>query len=83
MSLAIQQERVREVLLSGEWYKVDKQSFYIDSYEFMDDTYCTHGGGHGGVTASGFCFITAGSHLMAGPLTAIQAIRYTFKPPQK
>jgi hypothetical protein len=79
MSLAIDTDDVKEVLLADGWHKVIKQSFCIDAYEYLDgkgkDAFCVHGGGQSGVCAAGFTFST-GKAKIAGPLTAILAVRY-------
>jgi len=36
-----------------------------------------HGGGHSGICATGFEFKTTGGEHIAGPLSAIQAVRQT------
>jgi len=86
MSLAIDIDHVSEVLITGHWYTVAKTSFALDSYEFI--WYPTgearrrhafellHGGGNSGVCAIGFSFRTEHGDMIAGPLTAITAVRY-------
>ena len=87
MSLALDVDRVSEVLIGGTWYGVKKQSFSLDSYEYIwfaegqirgqDDPTILHGGGNSDVCASGFMFTTTRNGmtvLMSGPLTAIQAV---------
>ena len=82
MSLAINAEKVFAVLLGDDWYDVVAGSFYLDSYEFVeddsDDAYVLHPGGRSGVCATGFSFKSRAdkSFTTTGPLTAIQAVRY-------
>jgi hypothetical protein len=91
MSLAIDVDRVSQVLLSDGWHTVVNKSFTLDSYEYIwhhegsKDSELMHGGGSSGVCATGFSFQASpqpGSNqkageLIAGPLTAIQAVRHT------
>lgn len=74
MSLAIDTNTVTEVLIAGEWYAVENQSFDLDAYEFMWEGDCVHGGGTSGVCSTGFGFTHQGATIN-GPLTAIQAVR--------
>jgi hypothetical protein len=92
MSLAINAAKVTAVLLAGRWYAVKPGSFDLDSYEFLDGPtsghhMVLHGGGRSGVCATGFCFVqiredpvtgetAAVDGTVAGPLTAVQAVRY-------
>lgn len=84
MSLAIDVDRVRRVLLADGWHTVTDDSFYLDSYEYLwygedprdkSDPMVLQGGGSGGVCPVGFRFLSEGS-LFMGPLTAIQAVQY-------
>jgi len=80
MSLAIDTDKVTHVLIEGNWHKVEGQSFDIDAYEFVEmhgsERFVVHGGGHGGITSSGFRFIeSGGGGEIVGPLSAIQAVR--------
>jgi hypothetical protein len=88
MSLAIDVDRVTAVLLDDGWHPVADNSFAIDSYEFLwwsecqckddddDDPMVLHGGGQSGVCAAGFSFKTLDGDVIAGPLTAIVAVRH-------
>lgn len=80
MSLYINAEQVTSVLLNDGWHEVKSGSFYLDSYEFAEDHTAggllLHGGGNSGVCATGFSFDTAASNFrIAGPLTAIHAVK--------
>jgi|ERR1043166_2418999 hypothetical protein len=81
MSLAIDIETIKAVLLSGTWYEVRDKSFNLDSYEFSEDGRTIHGGGSGGVCSTGFRFHTTGNAVIQGPLTAIEAVSDK-KPPK-
>jgi hypothetical protein len=84
MSLAIDVDRVSAVLLADGWHEVAAGSFTLDSYEYVwwpseqararGDFDLLHGGGRSGVCATGFQ-LTSGDDLIAGPLTAILAVR--------
>jgi hypothetical protein len=78
MSLAIDVDRVTRVLLADGWHEVCEDSFGLDSYEYVEaNGHIRHGGGDSGVCATGFAFKTDdGGEYMAGPLTAILAVRY-------
>lgn len=90
MSLAIDIDHVRAVLLAGSWYEVADASFGLDSYEYLwhsspearrrGDFQTVHGGGNSGVCATGFSFKTSDGDRLAGPLTAITAVRYDQPP---
>lgn len=76
MSLAIDVDKVTAVLLpDGEWYDVEGNSFDLDAYEFKHEGTSIHGGGQGGVSATGFVFKVRNRGVMYGPLTAIVAVR--------
>lgn len=80
MSLAIECDDVDTVMLADGWYQVLKNSFGIDSYEFMWGETCLHGGGDSGISSSGFHFYGfkighEGTKIsMYGPLTSVVAI---------
>lgn len=80
MSLAIDTDDVKEVMIGDVWYKVEGKSFCIDSYEFLDgkgrDAMVVHGGGQCGITAAGFSFMTENEITISGPLTAIMAVKH-------
>ena len=87
MSLAIDIDEVVKVNISGTWHDVAyygeddeaNSSFFLDSYEFISnpgfDQNLEHGGGQGGICATGFSFIDADTNLrISGPLTSITAV---------
>lgn len=81
MSLRIDTDAVTEVLIAGTWYTVADKSFDLDSYEFIWDGRCIHGGGNSGVCATGYSFKIKGRAIrMSGPLTAVQGVRYGVGP---
>lgn len=87
MSLAIDIDHVTAVLLTAGWHDVANNSFTLDSYEYVwyagqrarqnDDPEIVHGGGNSSVCSTGFSFTTDDGSLIGGPLSAIQAVRYT------
>tara|TARA_R100000008_G_scaffold26891_1_gene14779 strand:+ start:700 stop:1053 length:354 start_codon:yes stop_codon:yes gene_type:complete len=82
MSLAIEVDDVVKVNISGTWhdvnrYKDGRSSFALDSYEFLNGSLLLHGGGEGGICATGFTFFDADTNLkISGPLTSITAVMY-------
>ncbi len=83
MSLAIQVDDIRRVMIGGEWLGVDKDergvgTFLIDSYEYLHgETMLLGGGDEDMIPARGFGFRRAGAGTwVAGPLSAIQAVEY-------
>jgi hypothetical protein len=82
MSLAIDIDRVQEVLIAGQWHTVEwdsttKSTFLLDSYEYMEGDYCVFGGGQNeaaGIPSTGFAFREVGRGWVYGPLSAIQAV---------
>lgn len=82
MSLRIDAEKVDQVLLPVVgWVNVEKGSFYLDSYEFVedgkDDAYLLLSGGQEKlVPATGFGFTSADGVRCAGPLTSVLAVTY-------
>lgn len=94
MSLAINVDAVSNVLLADGWHEVafgddDVSSFLIDSYEFTDPAlpFPAHGGGDSGICAKGFEFLsprvtdTGSKIFVAGPLSAILAVRHVVAAP--
>lgn len=74
MSLFIDTNTIRAVLLGDQWHDVKGGTFDVDSYEFQQDETLVHGGGRSDVCATGFTFLTDSGARMWGPLTAIQAV---------
>ena len=80
MSLNIDVDDVVKVNISGTWHDVYQynegvSSFFLDAYEFIYDQNLEHGGGQGGICATGFTFIDAETNLtISGPLTSIIAV---------
>jgi len=73
MSLAIDTDRVTAVLLADGWHDVVDKSFNLDAYEFMWDGRLVGSGS----SATGYDFEEGNGSRLAGPLTAIIAVRYT------
>ena len=77
MSLAIDTSKVIEVLLADRWHAVLKDTFAIDSYEFVVDGKPLSGTPDPLMTSMGFTFAEAdrGGHTMSGPLSSILAVK--------
>lgn len=76
MSIAINTDRVTEVLLTDGWHIVDKNSFDLDSYEYLWGERLLLGGGHEPlIPATGFTFLDETGSRISGPLTAVLAVR--------
>jgi hypothetical protein len=78
VGLAIDTDSVEAVLLADGWHEVHGHSFDLDAYEFVDEGRTR--GGTSGVSSTGFEFFEAAGgtgYKLAGPLTAIVAVRHT------
>ncbi len=76
MSLAIDTDTVSAVLLADGWHQVTARSFDLDAYEFVWEGETLLGGGNcAGVPSTGFSFTTTDGSTVAGPLTALLAVR--------
>ena len=79
MSLAIEIDDVRAVLLADGWHTVLGDSFNLDSYEYHWGDDGMHGGGDSGICSTGFSCDErddAGhTHCLYGPLTSVLAVR--------
>jgi hypothetical protein len=85
VSLAIDVDDVTAVLLADGWHEVADASFELDAYEFVwasggarEDALLMHGGGASDICATGFTFREEGAatEMIAGPLSAVLAVRY-------
>jgi hypothetical protein len=62
---------------TDDWWHIEDGTFDLDAYEYIEDTgLVLHGGGQGGICSTGFRFQINGGDWVAGPLTAIVAVRY-------
>jgi hypothetical protein len=75
MSLLIDVRKITAVLLADGWHNVTPGTFNLDSFEFGVGDDCIHYGGNGGVCSTGFEFKDDNGDLIAGPLTAVLAVR--------
>jgi hypothetical protein len=84
MSLAIDVDKVKAVLLADGWHDVKDASFSLDSYEYLwygdgddrrDPMILLGGGDEPLIPARGFTFTTTDDDLLSGPLTSILAVR--------
>lgn len=76
MSLAIDVDDVTAVLLADGWHDVADDSFDLDSYEYLHLGDLLLGGGSvDGVPSTGFRFVGTDGANMAGPITAVLAVK--------
>jgi len=83
MSLAIDCDYIKAVLVADEWYEIVPGSFDIDSYEFRDGGVSDEsrrklllgGGNESMIPSRGFVFTKGGGQTFYGPLTSIQMVR--------
>jgi hypothetical protein len=88
MDRGIDVDNVNAVLLSDGWHDVVGGSFNLASYEYYRSVHgrrkivdpdqpaeVVHRAGASGITAAGFSFKTAGGSYIAGPLSAVLAVR--------
>jgi hypothetical protein len=76
MSLRINVDKVKQVLLADGWHKVIDGSFDIDAYEFLwNDTVLVGGGTVQGVPSTGAMWTEEDGSYIACPLTAILAVK--------
>jgi hypothetical protein len=77
MSLNIEVDHVTGVLLASGWHHVGKGTFELDTYEFQLEGTPVHSGGEGGICSRGFSFVAEDGSSVAGPLSAILAVRHS------
>ena len=74
-TLGIQVNEIRQVLLADRWHEVEKESFALDAYEFMDGDQAVARGDGQLITTVGFMFREPGGQIVAGPLSSILAVQ--------
>ena len=76
MSISINVDKVKSVMFGNQWFHVKDDSFFLDSYEFTDNSGMSYlGGGQDPlVPATGFSFVHTDGRRISGPLTALQAV---------
>jgi hypothetical protein len=75
MSLGIQVNEIKHVLLADRWHEVEPESFAFDAYEFMDGIQAVVRGDGQLITSVGFMFREPGGQIVAGPLSSILAVQ--------
>jgi hypothetical protein len=75
MTLGIQVNEIKHVLLADRWHEVESQSFALDAYEFMDGDQAVARGDGQLITSVGFMFREPGGQIVAGPLSSILAVQ--------
>lgn len=77
MSLAINPDKVTEVLLVDGWHKVKKGTFSVDAYEFIGpDNQIFMGGGVDKHVSSTGAQWNEGSVTVSCPMMTIHAVRH-------
>ena len=74
MTLGIQVNEIKQVLLTDRWHEVEPESFALDTYEFMDGDQAIVRGDGQLITTVGFVFREPGGQMVAGPLSSILAV---------
>jgi hypothetical protein len=75
MSLGIQVTEIKQVLLADRWHEVEKESFALDTYEFIEGEQAVARGDGQLITSVGFMFREPGGQIVAGPLSSILAVQ--------
>jgi hypothetical protein len=75
MSLGIQLEEIKQVLLADRWHEVEGSSFALDTYEFLEGNQAVARGDGQLITVVGFMFREPGGQIVAGPLSSILAVQ--------
>jgi hypothetical protein len=76
MSLRIDVDLVEAVLLEDGWHQVHDVSFDLDAYEFLSEGELVGNGDGSIVPYTGFAFLEEDGRQIAGPLSAIKAVRH-------
>ena len=75
MTLGIQLDEIKHVLLADRWHEVEEASFALDTYEFMEGGQAVARGDGQLITVVGFMFREPGGQIVAGPLSSILAVQ--------
>ena len=75
MTLGIQLDEIKQVLLADRWHEVEGGSFALDTYEFMSGQQAVARGDGQLITLVGFMFREPGGQIVAGPLSSILAVQ--------
>ena len=77
MSLAIDVDRVEQVLLADGWHQVEGKSFALDAYEFIHDGREVLAGGRPSLTPStGATWRESDGSVLACPVTMVLAVKW-------
>jgi hypothetical protein len=77
MSLAIDVDRVEQVLLADGWHQVEGKSFALDAYEFIHDGREVFAGGRPSLTPStGATWRESDGSVLACPVTMVLAVKW-------
>lgn len=78
MSLAIVTDKVEGVLLADKWHDVKPGSFTVDAYEFIEGGKTVLAGGQvQGITSTGAKWTEPTGTVVACPLTAVLAVKWS------
>jgi len=75
MSLLLDVNKVKEVLLSDGWHLIADNSLDFDAYEFVYDEHVIYNDRHG-APSTGFMFTDPNGTVISGPASSIQAIKF-------
>jgi len=77
MSLAIDTDKITEVMLPDGWHTVAKGSFGLDAYEFERGGKTLFRAGQEGLVrpATGFVFTDASGETICGPISSVRAVK--------
>ena len=77
MSLAIDTDKITEVMLPDGWHTVAKGSFSLDAYEYVKDGKTLFRAGQEGLVlpATGFVFTDASGETICGPISSVRAVK--------
>jgi hypothetical protein len=76
MGLRISIDAVTHVLLADGWHAVDKRSFNLDTYEYLEDGEVIYTGGkHAAIPATGAKWLESDGTEVSCPLNSVLAVR--------
>jgi hypothetical protein len=74
MSISVETSTISSVLIGGEWHQVIDQSFSTGTFEYVSSSEQSYDAS-GATPADGFSFTAGNGERVAGPISAVQAVR--------